>query len=135
MDLKHRLLKKNRKVAKTVTLTHEGGTTEVQIIKPTNGDRMAVLEAATLRKELDAENKPTSPMNGVRLGARMIQALVFHEGQPIWGEDDIESICAADFYDTLLADVSPVFQGESMESAKGESDAPAPSGASEPSSL
>lgn len=88
--LKHRLLAKNRKVIKPLVI--EGD--EVHLCKPTQGDRVKVLEAARRAGELDEHDKPTSPRNALRLAARITACVLYDpaNGQPVYGEGDLDAI-------------------------------------------
>lgn len=117
--IKHKLLKKHRKTARTVTLTVDGEPIQVDLQKPTLGDKLRVLEQAQKAGEVDEKNEPTSPLNQARLGARIVVALAHAAGAQLFEVADIDDLLDSEAFEALAKDASEVFAGKSLEDATG----------------
>lgn len=122
--LKNRLLAKNRKVIKSLDLDGD----KVHLCKPTQGDRVKVLEAARQAGELDENDKPTTPRNALRLAGRITACVLYDPGtgQRIYGEEDINALIEdAVWLEDVQEDVQAAF-APSMKDVRGKSE-PTPS--------
>ncbi|RKH09743.1 hypothetical protein D7V97_15640 [Corallococcus sp. CA053C] len=106
--LKHRLLAKNRKVLKLIDLCGE----KVHLCKPTQGDRVKVLEDAKTAGEMGEDEKPTSPRNALRLVARIAACVLYDpaNGQRLFSDADLDSVVdSAVWLEDVQEDVQAAF--------------------------
>ncbi|RKG95568.1 phage tail protein [Corallococcus sp. CA053C] len=106
--LKHRLLAKNRKVLKQLDLCGE----KVHLCKPTQGDRVKVIEAAKAEGEMGEDDKPTSPRNALRLVARIAACVLYDptNGQRLFSDADLDSVVdSAVWLEDVQEDVQAAF--------------------------
>ncbi|MBZ4371484.1 phage tail protein [Corallococcus sp. AS-1-6] len=117
-SLKHRLLAKNRKVLKTLDI--EGD--KVHLIKPTQGDRVKVLEAAKAAGEMGEDDKPTTPRNALRTVARLAACLLYDptNGTPIYTVADLDALVEAVWLEDIQEDLQAAF-APSMKDVRGKS--------------
>jgi hypothetical protein len=136
--LKEKLLAKDRKTAKVTKLPMGEELVEVRIVKPTMGDKVRFLEKAQADGLVDAENNATTTLNGMRLAARMIIAVVYREGAPLFEAENIEDVVDAEWFEDLSKEVAAVFNPPKEETKKKAdggglgSDAPAEPGEAAP---
>ena len=108
-EIRSKLLAKNRKTLKSAAVEVDGEPITVQIIKPTLGERLRVIESAQNAGEVDAEGKPTSPFNGARVTARMICTCMYLDGQPLFRADDHEEVLVAPWFEEVAPLVGEAF--------------------------
>ncbi|ADO68699.1 hypothetical protein [Stigmatella aurantiaca] len=107
MSNKHKLLAKNRKVAKTIEI--DG--VKVDIIKPTMGDRLSLIEQARQAGDMNEKNEPTGERGGARLLAR-IAVCVIHDSEtkhPMFSVNDVDELLHESWLEEFAADLSEVF--------------------------
>ena len=121
---RNKLLAKNRRLHKRITVELEGGAVEMDLRKPSMGDRLRVLEDARTAGDVNEKNEPTSERAGVRLLARIVSSVVFdtETGRPLFGAADLDSIVDETWLEDIREDVMGVFN-VSMETARGNSGA------------
>jgi hypothetical protein len=119
-SLKHRLLAKDRKVLKKIDL--DGDT--VNICKPTQGDRVKVLEAAKAAGEMDEQGKATSTRNGLLTVARIAACLLYDPatGRPIYSDADLDDLIDAVWLEEIQEDLQDAFAPK-MKDVRGKSEA------------
>lgn len=121
MDVVHKLLAKERKKAKAVTLEAEGVTLEAWIVRPTLGDRLKLLERAQRDGLLDKDGQHTSPLAAARLAARLITGFVYVDGVPAFNDSQEDALLDAPFFEGLAKEVGAIFAPEAgQEQARGE---------------
>jgi hypothetical protein len=107
MSSKHKLLAKNRKVAKSIEI--DG--VKVDIIKPTMGDRLLLIEQARQAGDMNEKNEPTGERGGARLLAR-IAVCVIHDAEtkrPMFSVSDVDDLLHESWLEEFAADLSGVF--------------------------
>lgn len=108
-----RLLKKNRKVATTISIDLEDGTSEtLTVLKPTVGDRLKVIEQAKAAGELDEKGEPKDQRAQVMLGARMVKSLLCKDGLPVFAETSLEELVDWAGLEDVIRECASVFSGE-----------------------
>ncbi|QSQ17178.1 phage tail protein [Myxococcus landrumensis] len=116
MSNKHKLLAKNRRVVKSVEI--DG--VKVDIIKPTMGDRLRLIEQARVAGELTETNEPTGDRAGARMLAR-IAVCVMHDAEtrrPMFAVNDLDELLDEAWLEDLATDLTSVFN-VSAESMRG----------------
>jgi hypothetical protein len=109
MELKSKLLAKHRKVARSVELEFEGGKVTVDVVRPTVGDRIKLVQRAQDDGLLNAENKPATPLASLRFVARLAIALVRVDGRALFAPEDEDDVLEAPFFEALASCVQEVF--------------------------
>jgi len=89
MSLKAKLSKSKHKVIGQVTIDGE----TVNLCRPTNPERLAVLDAAREAGEVSEDNKPLTNEGGLRLIARFVAAVAY---DPATGDRVFDPFDAAD---------------------------------------
>jgi hypothetical protein len=115
-ELAKRLLKKNRKVAATITIDVDGTSESLTVLKPTVGDRLKVIEQAKKDGELDEKGEPKDQRSQVMLGARMVKALLCKDGMPVFADTSLEELVDWAGLEEVIKECANVFSGE--ETAK-----------------
>ncbi|MFP2897570.1 phage tail protein [Corallococcus sp. 4LFB] len=119
-SLKHRLLAKNRKVLKTLDIDGD----KVHVVKPTQGDRVKVLEAAREAGEMGDDDKPTTPRNALRMVARIAVCLLYEPatGTPIYSTSDLDALTDAVWLEDVQEEIQNAF-APNMKDVRGKSEA------------
>jgi hypothetical protein len=107
MSNKHKLLAKNRRVVKTVEI--DG--VKVEIIKPTMGDRLRLIEQARAAGEMNEKNEPIGDRAGARMLAR-IAVCVINDAEtrrPMFSVNDVDELLDESWLEDLAADLTDVF--------------------------
>ncbi|ABF91954.1 phage tail assembly chaperone [Myxococcus xanthus DK 1622] len=107
MSNKHKLLAKNRRVLKSV----EVDGVKVNIIKPTMGDRLRLIEQAREAGEMTEKNEPTGDRAGARMLGR-IAVCVLHDaetGRPMFSVNDIDELLDESWLEDLATDLTDAF--------------------------
>lgn len=104
MSNKHKLLAKNRRVVKDVEI--DG--VKVQIIKPTMGDRLRLIEQARAAGE---KNEPTGDRAGARMLARIAVCVIndAETGRPMFSVNDVDELLDESWLEDLATDLTDVF--------------------------
>lgn len=107
MSNKHKLLAKNRRVVKSAEI--DGVT--VQIIKPTMGDRLRLIEQARAAGEMDEKNEPTGDRAGARMLARIAVAVIHdpETGRPMFSVNDVDELLDESWLEEIASDLTDVF--------------------------
>lgn len=107
MSNKHKLLAKNRRVMKTAEI--DG--VKVEIVKPTMGDRLRIIEQARTAGEMNERNEPTGDRAGARMLAR-IAVCVLHDpetGRPMFAVADVDELLDETWLEEVAGDLTSVF--------------------------
>ncbi|RJS14612.1 phage tail protein [Corallococcus sp. H22C18031201] len=107
MSNKHKLLAKNRRVVKSV----EVDGVKVDIVKPTMGDRLRLIEQARAAGEMSEANEPTGDRAGARMLAR-IAVCVMHDaetGRAMFSANDVDELLDEAWLEELASELTDVF--------------------------
>jgi hypothetical protein len=104
--LKTRLLARNRKTAKRIKVDDE---IEVELIKPTIGDRLKAMEEAQAAGEVDGEGKPKEGRKGALFAARLMTLLMYRDGHPIFKKDEAAELIEQPWFEDVAKEMSDVF--------------------------
>ncbi|TQF13751.1 hypothetical protein FJV41_22150 [Myxococcus llanfairpwllgwyngyllgogerychwyrndrobwllllantysiliogogogochensis] len=90
MSLKDRLSKSKHKLIEQVTIDGE----RINLCRPTNPERLAVLDAAREAGEIGEDNKPLTNEGGLRLIARVVAAVAYdpETGERVFNPTDSADI-------------------------------------------
>jgi hypothetical protein len=110
--LKSKLLSKQRRTASTLSLRVDEEMVSVDIIKPTLGDKLALLEKAQRDGLCDGEGRPLTPSGGAQLAARMVVMLVREKGVALFTEDEVADLIQSEHFEELSSAAGAVFRGE-----------------------
>jgi len=107
MSNKHKLLAKNRRVVKTAEI--DG--VKVEIIKPTMGDRLRLIEQARAAGEMNEKNEPTGDRAGARMLARIAVCVINdpETGRPMFSVNDVDELLDESWLEDLASDLTDVF--------------------------
>lgn len=94
MSTKSKLLSKNRKIHKRVTLDVDGSPVEVLVCKPTMGDRAKVVEAAQAAGEIDEKGEMVSGAKGLRMMGRVVATVLYdpETRQRLFSDSDLDDL-------------------------------------------
>lgn len=114
-ELAKRLLRKSRKIAGTVVVELDDDTSEtLTIIKPTVGDRLRVVDEAKAAGELDEKSEPKGNREQILLGARVVQALVWKDGLPVFEGTNLQDIIDWPAFEDVSKACATAFAGEAI---------------------
>ncbi|TQF12478.1 phage tail protein [Myxococcus llanfairpwllgwyngyllgogerychwyrndrobwllllantysiliogogogochensis] len=107
MSNKHKLLAKNRRVMKSVEI--DG--VKVNIIKPTMGDRLRLIEQARAAGEMTEQNEPTGDRAGARMLARIAVCVMndAETGRPMFAVNDLDELLDESWLEDFATDLTDVF--------------------------
>nr|BDT33768.1 phage tail protein [Myxococcus sp. MH1] len=107
MSNKHKLLAKNRRVVKSVEI--DG--VKVDIIKPTMGDRLRLIEQARAAGEMTEKNEPTGDRAGARMLARIAVCVMqdAETGRPMFSVNDVDELLDESWLEDFATDLTDVF--------------------------
>ncbi|NBD09273.1 phage tail protein [Corallococcus silvisoli] len=110
-----------RKFVKRITI--EGA--DYDICEPSSGDKTAALESAKKAGEVDDKNEATSPDAGMYFVARVAIMCLYHPGgfRRVLGPEDLEAVKHEPWLDEYGKDFTAAFGGQTVEEAKGNSEA------------
>lgn len=114
--IKARLKQVNRKVAKTIEIED----VQLEIRKPTLGDRARVIQQAQDAGEVDANGQPLGMASGLKLLARIAQVLLFdpQTGSRVYSIDEISIICESAWLEDIQEDLVSVFSPSESDAKK-----------------
>lgn len=108
------------RVFETLTVDVDGPE-EVEIIHPTQGQRVTILEDATRAGEIDADGKPKSPAAAIRFAARIVAALLFQDGEQVFpGKDGPSKALSFVAFEQVSEAAGRALVGRTQEQTQGE---------------
>jgi hypothetical protein len=91
------------------------------LVKPTTGDKVRVIEAAHKAGEIDAKGEAAGITGGIKLSVRVVTALLFKDGKPAFDpQKHRDQLLDTYGFEELAEKAGRVFRGESEEKLRGE---------------
>lgn len=120
MSNKAKLLGKNRKIAKRLTIEVGDEKVEIAICKPTMGDRARMLEAARLAGEINEKGDAPTAEAAIRMTPRIVAICAYDPDtmKPLFNDADLPALLDEQWFQDVLPDCQRLFAPD-VEELKG----------------